>query len=92
MNAYLDYNKDGSFTYEDIFDVIKDLIKAQRHNQLVDGKGKKLNVMSSVRVILGKEAYERYEPMIGLSVDWIYHNFVKHGRAFSCLPCCSSSK
>ena len=73
---YLDYNKDGRIDVEDLHDFILDLMKKQEKNILLSGNDKKINVLNSVKAVLGK-SYERYAPMISLSIDWIHTKFVK---------------
>jgi len=88
MDDYLDYNDDGVFNYADIFDFIKDCVRLQSNNKMLNGVGKKLNVKNQVRDVLGVDVYNRYAPMIDVSIDFIYSEFFKNKclKRFKC--CC----
>jgi len=88
MDRYLDYNDNGSFDYGDIFDFIKDCVKIQTKNNMLDGSGKKLNVKNQLKDVLGNDIYTRYAPMIDVSIDFIYSEFFKNKclKKFKC--CC----
>ena len=88
MDQYLDYNADGSFDYHDIFDFIKDCVRIQTKNRMLDGAGKKLNVKNELKNVLGNDIYNRYSPMIDISIDFIYSEFFKKKclKKFKC--CC----
>jgi len=88
MDAYLDYNDDGKIDYNDIFDFIKDCVKIQTKNRMLDGAGKKLNVKNQLKNVLGNDTYNRYAPMIDVSIDFIYSEFFKNKclKKFKC--CC----
>lgn len=88
MKEYLDYNDDGVFDYRDIFDFIKDFVRLQTRNKMLDGAGKKLNVKNQIKDVIGAEVYDRYSPMIDVSIDFIYSEFFKKKclKKFKC--CC----
>jgi hypothetical protein len=87
MNKYLDYNGDGKFDHDDIFDFIKNLIHMQTKNNIVDGAGKKLNVINQVKNIMTKDEYDRYAPLIEISIDFIYSQFYKN-KCLKKMWCC----
>ena len=82
----LDYDQNGTFEYNDIFEFIKDCVRAQTKNKLLDGAGKKFNVKNQVKNVIGNDIYDRYAPMIDVSIDFIYSEFFqKKIKCFKCL-------
>lgn len=87
MDQYLDWNNDKNFDYHDIFDFIKDFVKLQTKNKLLNGADKKLNVKNQVKDVIGTEVYNRYAPMIDVSIDFIYSEFFK-SKCLKKFKCC----
>ena len=59
---------------------------------LINGNNKKDYVMKKLRENLDKETYERYEPMISLTIDFIKHisknkELLKGLQNMSCFSC-----
>lgn len=74
---FLDYNKDGKVDIDDFFELVYDLMKDQKSNKMLDGKDKKMNVMISIRNIVGQQIYDRYEPLLSQSIEFIYKKMMK---------------
>lgn len=55
----------------DIFDYILKYMKQAQYYIKNDGKKKKIFVIKKIKELLGSEVYERYEPMILVSIDYI---------------------
>ena len=86
MDQYLDWNNDKNFDYKDIFDFIKDCVRIQTKNKMLDGAGKKTNVKNELKNVIGNKTYDRYAPMIDVSIDFIYSEFFqKKIKCFKCL-------
>lgn len=86
MDQYLDWNNDKNFDYKDIFDFIKDCVRIQTKNKMLDGTGKKTNVKNELKNVIGNDIYDRYAPMIDVSIDFIYSEFFqKKIKCFKCL-------
>ena len=51
--------------------IIYEMKDAQQ--SLINGDNKKQYVMKKLREYMDKETYERYEPMISLTIDFIKH-------------------
>jgi hypothetical protein len=77
IKLHLDYNKDNKINYEDIFDLVFDLMKEQKKNKLLSGADKKLNVLNLLKVAIGHEVFERYYPIIEKSIDFIHKHLIK---------------
>lgn len=83
----LDYDQNGTIDYNDIFEFIKDCVKSQTKNKILDGAGKKLNVKNQVKDVIGTEVYNRYAPLIDVSIDFIYSEFFK-SKCLKKFKCC----
>ena len=83
---FLDYNKDKKIDMDDFFELVFDLMKDQKSNKTLDGKDKKNNVMINIRNIVGQQIYDRYEPLLSQSIDFIYKTMMKSKccKFFSC--------
>jgi len=88
IKLHLDYNKDGKINYEDIFDLVFDLMKEQKKNKLLSGADKKLNVLNLLKVAIGQEIFERYYPIIEKSIDFIYKHLIKSKCGKKIFCCC----
>lgn len=84
---FLDYNKDGKVDIDDFFQLVYDLMKDQKSNKLLNGKDKKMNVMINIRNIVGQEIYNRYEPLLSQSIDFIYKTMFK-SKCCKYIKCC----
>ena len=71
--------------------VINNMAEAQE--VITGGASKKEYVMNKLKEFLNKDEYERYEPMISLTIDFIKYlssnkdllNALKNKRCFSCI-------
>lgn len=73
----LDRNKNGKLDKDDLITLIYDLMKFEKKNKILSGADKKLNVTNSIKAIIGEDDYERFEPMIDISIDFIYKKLIK---------------
>ena len=55
----------------DIFEIVLSFMKNAQSVLDLSGAAKKTYVMSELRLYLGAEVYERYSPIISLSIDLI---------------------
>lgn len=44
---------------------------------MLSGKDKKINVLNQIRKVLGEEVYHRYEPLLMVSIEFLYKNMVQ---------------
>lgn len=88
MNNVFDRNKNGKIDSEDIFDLVFDLMKEQKKNNLLSGSDKKLNVLNAIKFAIGNESYERYYPMVEKSIDFIYKHLLKNRVCKKIFSCC----
>ena len=84
----MDYNKDGKINTEDIFDLVYDLMKEQKKNNLLSGSDKKLNVLNLLKVAIGQEAFDRYKPVFDKSIDFIHKHLLKSKCSKKIFSCC----
>jgi prophage maintenance system killer protein len=66
----MDFNNDGKTDLDDLFSMITYYI-GKVDKKTIQGKEKKELVMSSIEKLLSKENYERYEPILDKSIDYI---------------------
>ena len=72
--------------------IIYEMKDAQQ--SLINGNNKKEYVMKKLKEYMDKETYERYEPMISLTIDFIKHisknkemlKGLNNMLCFSCIP------
>lgn len=70
--------------------IIYEMKDAQQ--SMINGDNKKEYVMKKLREYMDKETYERYEPMISLTIDFIKHiaknkEMLKGLQNMSCFSC-----
>ena len=70
--------------------IIYEMKDAQQ--SMINGDNKKNYVMKKLREYMDKETYERYEPMISLTIDFIKHiaknkEMLKGLQSMSCFSC-----
>ena len=74
-----------------ILNIISEMSNAQKN--FINGNDKKAYVMTKIKEYMNKDDYERYEPMISLTIDFIKYlssnkdllNALKNKRCFSCI-------
>ena len=72
--------------------IIYEMKDAQQ--SMINGSNKKEYVMRKLKEYMDKETYERYEPMISLTIDFIKHiaknkemlKGLQNMSCFSCIP------
>ena len=74
-----------------LMNIINNMVDAQ--GVITGGISKKEYVMTKLKEYMNKDDYERYEPMISLTIDFIKYlssnkdllNALKNKRCFSCI-------
>ena len=74
-----------------LMNIINNMVDAQE--VITGGISKKEYVMTKLKEYMNKDDYERYEPMISLTIDFIKYlssnkdllNALKNKRCFSCI-------
>jgi hypothetical protein len=87
IQLVFDINKDGMIDYDDIYEFIIRIMNEQKKNKLLSGDDKKLNTLNQIRAVIGGENYDRYEPFLKKTIDFIYKNFIKN-KCYKKIFCC----
>jgi hypothetical protein len=76
----LDRDHDGDIDLEDVYGLIielmfqesKDKKASGMEKKKASGMEKKYSVLKNIRIVMGTEIFDRYEPMIEKSIDFIF--------------------
>jgi len=79
----MDYNKDGRIDFDDILDVILDLMKKKRKEKLT-GPQKKQLVFQELEIMFGSEILANFKPILNQFVDFCYKKFIKKCSKICC--------
>ena len=70
------------FKEEDFLGLVLQLVREQSKSKMLSGKDKKINVLNQIRKTLGEEVYHRYEPLLMVSIEFLYKNMMKCKECF----------
>jgi hypothetical protein len=68
----LDRDHDGDIDLEDVYGLIIELMFQESKDKKASGMEKKYSVLKNIRIVMGTEIFDRYEPMIEKSIDFIF--------------------
>ena len=76
---------------EDLMSLLLHFVRDQSKSKMLSGKDKKINVLNQIRKTLGEEVYHRYEPLLMVSIEFLYKNMVQCKKCLcsTAFPCCS---
>ena len=74
---------------EDFMSLLLQLVREQSKSKMLSGKDKKIHVLNQIRKVLGEEVYHRYEPLLLVSVEFLYKNMVQCKKCLcsTAFPC-----
>jgi hypothetical protein len=72
LHTTLDYNKDGQINVDDVYCVIFDLMEKMSKLKQLSGSDKKQRVMQEAMELFGAELWDRFEPLVGSFIDFVY--------------------
>ena len=77
------------FKEEDFLSLVLQLVREQSKSEMLSGKDKKINVLNQIRKTLGEEVYHRYEPLLMVSIEFLYKNMVQCKKCLcsTAFPC-----
>jgi len=77
------------FKEEDFLGLVLQLVRGQSKSKMLSGKDKKIHVLNQIRKVLGEEVYHRYEPLLMVSIEFLYKNMVKCKKCLcsTAFPC-----
>ena len=77
------------FKEEDFLGLVLQLVRGQSKSKMLSGNDKKINVLNQIRKVLGEEVYHSYEPLLKVSIDFLYKNMVQCKKCLcsTAFPC-----
>ena len=77
------------FKEEDFLGLVLQLVRGQSKSKMLSGKDKKIHVLNQIRKVLGEEVYHRYEPLLMVSIEFLYKNMVQCKKCLcsTAFPC-----